>query len=205
MKGKVLFAGIAGVASMVAVSSAMAAGPVGPFDPKLQASVYNTKLVQAEDECPGSGVTVIGGQGACAPANVATDGTQFSVGKLLLKSKGGPTQVLAILKSSGNGDVKKALAGKSLRVKLTLRITRLAGANPATSPAATWVDQELSCFASAVPSNGNWIFKGALFGATGCNLDTDLLDDSFQKEVVAAAIVDATSGKAVAVPGVRKK
>ena len=82
MKGKALVAGIAGVAGLMVVSSAHAQGP---FDSKLQAAIFNTKLVQAMDECS-SPTTNIGGVDACAPANVNTGANeQFSVGKLLLK------------------------------------------------------------------------------------------------------------------------
>jgi hypothetical protein len=198
MKGKAI---VAGIASVLVGSVAYAAEP---FDSKLQAAVFNTKLVQAVDECA-TGTTTIGGVDACSPMNTTTAsvGNQFSVGKILVKSKLGPTQVLAILKSSGNGDTKKDLATTSLRVKLTLRVTkRTTAANP-TDP-VTWVDQELLCAPVTVPANGNFLFKGSLVGA-GCGLDTDLANEAFQKEVVSASIIENGSGLNVAVPGVRKK
>lgn len=200
MKGKALIAGIAGVAAALVVASSASAQE--PFDSKLQAAVFNTKLVQAMDECA-TGTTVIGGIDACAPANTLTaSGETFSVGKILVKSKIGPTQVLAIMKSSSNGENKKNLAGKHLRVRLTLRITRRTTSG---NPPATFVDQTLNCASSTVPSNGNFLFKGQLAGALGCNLDSSLANENFEKEIVSAEVVDADTGLAIGVPGVRKK
>jgi hypothetical protein len=204
MKGKVLLGAAAGIASVVLVGSAMAQEP---FDSKLQAAIFNTKLIQAVDECA-TATTVINGLAAC-PATQGGDtalNEQFSVGKLLVKSKGVPTQVLAILKSSGNGDTKKQLAGKNLRVRLTLRVTkRTSGTAPLD--AVTWSDVVLTCGNTLppVPSNGNFMFKGTLAGVAGCNLPTSLANESYQKEVVSASIIDADTGLTVAVPGVRKK
>jgi hypothetical protein len=196
------------MASLVAVSTAMAE----PFDSKLQAAVFNTKLVQAADECA-SPTTIIGGIDACAPANLTTAPTDpanvaelFSVGKLLVKSKNGTSQVLGILKSSGNGDTgfKKDLAGKTLAVRLVLRVTKRTTGTPAE--AVTWEDQTLTCTVPVtVGSNGNFLYKGGLAGSPGCGLSTALANEGFQKEIVSASIVDFTSNKAVAVPGVRKK
>jgi len=202
MKGKALVAGIAGVAAGLVVASSASAAE--PFDSKLQAAVYNTKLVQAQDECA-SPTTSIGGQDACAPANVITSsGQTFSVGKLLVKSAAGTSQVLAILKSSSNGENKKNLAGDTLRVRLTLRVTKRTSAT-APLDAVTWVDQVLNCAPVTVPSNGNFLFKNQLAGALGCGLDVDLANNGYEKEIVAASIIDVGSGKAIAVPGVRKK
>lgn len=202
MKGKAVLTGIAGVAAgMLVASSAMAAEP---FDSKLQAAVYNTKLVQAQDECA-SPTTNIGGVDACAPANVATaSGETFSVGKLLVKSAAGTSQVLAILKSSSNGENKKNLNGKNLAVRLTLRVTKRSSTTSPTDP-VTWVDQTLTCAPVAVGSNGNMLYKNQLTGPSGCNLDLDLASNGYEKEIVSASIIDADSGKAIAVPGVRKK
>lgn len=201
MKGKAVLTGIAGVAAgMLVVSSAMAAEP---FDSKLQAAVYNTKLVQAQDECA-SPTTMIGGVDACAPANVDTaSGETFSVGKLLVKSTAGTSQVLAILKSSSNGENKKNLNGKHLAVRLTLRVTKRTTTTAPTDP-VTWVDQTLTCATVTVGSNGNMLFKNQLAGS-GCNLDLDLASNDYEKEIVSASIIDVDSGKAIAVPGVRKK
>lgn len=209
MKGKAVLSAIAGVASLVLVSSALAE----PFDVKLQASIFNTKLVQAMDECA-TPTTLINGVAACAASNGVDTavGEQFSVGKLLLKSKGVPTQVLAILKSSGNGgdeaanDNKKVLAGKNLRVRLTLRITKRESATAPTD-AVTWSDVTVTCGSTQppVPSNGNWVYKGTLVGLAGCNLPAALANEAYQKEVVAAEVIDADTGLTVAVPGVRKK
>jgi hypothetical protein len=178
-----------------------------PFDSKLQASIFNTKLVQAVDECAVP-TTLISGLAACPATQGGTSAVaeQFSVGKLIVKSKGVPTQVLAILKSSGNGDTKKQLNGKNLRVRLVLRVTkRTSGTAP--TDAVTWSDVTLTCGGALppVPSNGNFMFKGTLAGVAGCNLPTALANEAYQKEVVSASIIDADTGLTVAVPGVRKK
>jgi hypothetical protein len=142
---------------------------------------------------------------ACAPANATTaSGETFSVGKLLVKSTAGSSQVLAILKSSSNGENKKNLAGKTLRVRLTMRVTKRSTAAIPVQP-VTWVDQVLNCNPVVVPSNGNFLFKNQLGGALGCGLDLDLAANGYQKEIVAASIIDAGTGKAIAVPGVRRK
>lgn len=195
MKGKAIIGGLAGIACMASVAFGQE-----PFDEKLQAATYNTKLVQAMDECAVP-TTVISGLNACAPANTATDGTDFSVGKLLVKSKGGSSQVLAILKSSGNALNKKALAGKDLRVQLTLRVTRRSSVG---NPAATFSDVTVECGSTAppVPSNGNFLLKTSL-GL--CGLPGTLAADGNLKEIVAASVIDDDNGFAVAVPGVRKK
>lgn len=202
MKGKALVAGIAGVAAGLMVASSVSAAE--PFDSKLQAAIFNTKLVQAEDECA-SPTTNIGGLDACAPANTNTSAVgTFSVGKLLVKSAAGTSQVLAILKSSSNGENKKNLAGKTLRVRLTLRVTKRSTTTAPLEP-VTWVDQVLNCASVTVPSNGNFLFKNQLSGVAGCGLSTALVNNAYQKEIVSAAIVDAGTGKVLAVPGVRKK
>jgi len=190
MKGKVIIGGFAGIVGLASVAFAQ------PFDAKLQAAVYNTKLVQAMDECD-TPTTVISGQGACVPANVVTDGTDFSVGKLLVKNKLGNSQILGLLKSSSNAANKNGLAGKNLRVRLTLRITQ-SGATP-----ATFADITVNCGnATPVPSNGNYLLKTQL---TACALPSALAADGTLKEIVSASIVDFTTGEAIAVPGVRKK
>jgi hypothetical protein len=205
MKGIKLVGGIAGAACLLAATAAIAQEP---FDEKLQAAIFNTKLVQALDECA-SPTTVINGLGACAPANVDTEaGAEFSVGKLLVKSRLVSSQVLAIVKSSPNADplTKKMLAGRDLRVRLTLRISKRTTASSPTAP-VTWSDIVLTCGSTAppVPANGNFIYKGTLVGLAGCNLTPALSNEQYQKEVVSAEVIDATSGLALAVPGVRKK
>ena len=200
MKGKAFIGGIAGVACLASAAFAQE-----PYDSKLQASTFNTKLVQAMDACD-TPTTTIGGLDACAPSNTTTDGTQFSVGKLLVKSKGGPSQVIAILKSSGNGDdtppPANDLAGKTVRVNLTLRITRRSGPG---GPAATFSDIDVVCAQAAAPigTNGNFVFKGPLSGCL--NFPALLASDQNLREIVSASIVDAGTGDAIAVPGVRKK
>jgi hypothetical protein len=174
-----------------------------PFDSKLKASTFKTKLVQAEDECV-SGTTIIGGQDACAPANVVTDGAQFSVGSLAVKSRTGSSQVLTILKSSGNGDVKATLGGKTVRTRLVLRITKRTTTTAPQDP-VTFTDQVLLCAPATITGTGNVVIKQQLTGLLGCNLPLVMASDQYQKEIVSASVIDAGSGKAIAVPGVRKK
>lgn len=178
------------------------------FDSKLQASTYKAKLVQAEDECVGSGTTTIGGIDACAPANTNTDGTHFTVGSLSVKSVAVSSQVLTILKSSGNadnmGNDKAALGGKTVRTRLVLRVTKRTTTSPPTQ-AVTWTDVVLLCSPHVVTGTGNIVIKEQLAGALGCGLDTDLVSEQYQKEIVSAAVIDAGTGKPIAVPGVRKK
>src|SRR6266404_5484959 len=117
-------------ASLVALVGAVPTFANGP-DAKLQAPIYKTSLVQAMDQCA-VGTTVILGTSGCAPSNTTlpppgTDGTPFNAGKLLVKSKStSPSQVLTVLKSSGNGNTgaKGALAGKMVSTHLTVRVTR---------------------------------------------------------------------------------
>jgi hypothetical protein len=204
MKGAIFVAGIAALGTMALAAGAFA----DPFDPNLNAKRFSAaqwsgQLVQAMDECT-SGTTVIGGIDACAPANVATDGTQFRYARLAVKSRIGAAQVVGIVRSQLNGDTPKALAGKTLRIRLVLRITKRATTSSPTEE-VTWVDQVLDCAPVTVGSDGNFLFKGQLAGALGCNLDPALADEGYAKEVVSASIVDATSGKAIAVPGVRKR
>jgi hypothetical protein len=175
------------------------------FDSKLQASTFKTKLVQAEDECV-SGTTTIGGVDACAPANVNTDGTKFSVGSLAVKSRAVSSQVLTILKSSGNGDTgeKSALGGMTVRTRLVLRITKRTTLTAPTEP-VTWSDVVLLCSSHVVTGSGNIVIKEQLAGLLGCNLDVDLNSEQYQKEIISASVINANTGEAIAVPGVRKK
>lgn len=186
-----IFGGIAIIGMLGLVPLAAQAGP----DAKLNAAVYNTKLVQAMDECSGA-VTSVLGQPACDPANVATDGTAFHIGKLVVKAKNNTAQVISILKSSGAID-KGALAGKNLQTRLVVRVTRTAG-----TPLVTWEDIELSCPASAASASGNWVAKASL---AACGLATTIGSEVSNREIVSAAIIDADTGLAIGVPGVKKK
>jgi hypothetical protein len=190
---------------VTALAFMASAATADSFDSKLQASTFKAKLVQAEDECA-AGTTTIGGVDACAPANVLTDGTHFSVGSLSVKSVSVSSQVLTILKSSGNGDPgdKSALGGLNVGTRLVLRITKRTSVGAPTD-AVTWVDQVLNCKPQVVTGTGNLVLKQTLVGLNGCNLDTDLASDAYQKEVVSASVINADTGKAIAVPGVRKK
>jgi hypothetical protein len=190
-------------AALLATATAHAAEP---FDSKLQASIFKTKLVQAVDECVG-GATTIGGVDACVPTNATTDGTFFSIGSVSVKSRFSTAQVLTIIKSSGNGDVgqKSALGGKKVGTRLVVRVTkRTTAANP-TDP-VTWTDQVLDCVPAPpndiINGTGNRVSKMTL---AQCGLDTDLVLDHYQKEIVSASVIDVDTGEAIAVPGVRKK
>jgi hypothetical protein len=204
MKGKALVGGIVGIACMILASAAMA---VEPFDSKLQASAFSSKLVQAMDECD-TPMSVFAGAGVCDPANVDTEsGATFSVGKAVLKSKSTSfSQIIGVLKSSGNGANKKNLAGRNLRMQVVLRITKRTTLTAPTIP-MTWEDLTFNCTVVAVPANGNFVFKAAMSSVIDptCGMSSTLATDEYQKEVVSIAIIDADSGKAVAVPGVRKK
>jgi len=186
-RGLILLVGATTVLGLPAVLRA------DPMSDKLVASAYNVKLVPAFDECA-SPVTVVGGEPACDPTHSSTDGTPFNMGKLIVKHKPSPAQVLGILKSSAVG---KTLAGKNVAIRLVLRVTKSKG-----EPLVTWEDQTLTCPASTVPSTGNVILKHKL---ADCGLATQLVGTSTYKEVVSAAIIDQDSGKPIAVPGVRDK
>lgn len=204
MKGSIWVACIAALGALALSASVFA----DPFDPNLNAkrfsaSHWSGQMVQAMDECA-SATTVINGIDACAPANVVTDGTQFKYARLAVKSRISSSQVIAVARSRYNGDTPMALAGKTLRVQLVLRITKPPTTSSPTE-AATFVDQVLDCAPVTVGSDGNFLFKGQLAGSLGCNLDSSLANEGYSKEVVSASIIDAGSGKAIAVPGVRKR
>ncbi len=163
-------------------------------DPSLNAKQYSTTLVQAMDEC-GSAVTNVDGVGACPTANVDTDGTHFRMAKISIKSKFGPRQILTQIRSNGTNPPN--LANRLVHTLIVLRVTRTNQA-----PLVTWVDQLLDCPDIAVPSNGNAIQKTSL---TDCGLAASLANDTTNKEVLAVRIVDSVTGKAIAVPGVRRK
>jgi len=167
---------------------------VGP-DPNLKAIRYSTSLVQAMDQCTFS-ITNVGGVLACAPSNSSTDGTHFTTGKVLIRELSGGSQVVTALKSSA-ATPPAALAGKSIQTVIMLRVTRTTG-----SPLVTWVDQTLDCPPVIVPANGNVVQKVTLLD---CNLPQTLEDKTTNKEVLSVQVVDSVTGKAFAVPGVRRK
>lgn len=197
-----------GLAAVIGVA-ATAVHAAEPFDSKLQASTYKTKLVQAMDECL-TGTTLINGLDACAPANLLTDGTSFNAGSISVRSTISSSQVLTILKSSGNSTgtadddngPKADLGGKVVHTRLVLRITRrtTSGSDP-----ATFVDVVLNCAPVTITGTGNMVWRGQLAGALGCNLDSSLANEQYEKEIISASVVDDGTGKAIAVPGVRKK
>lgn len=184
------------LASAVLVSwIALPATALGGPDAKLNAAIYKAKLVQAMDECAAPVTTVLG-VSACDPANVNTDGTAFNIGKLVVKAKNKDTQVIALVKSSRAVD-KAALASRNLQARLVVRVTRTAG-----SPLVTWEDFELECPASVATTKGNWVSKNSL---QSCGLSSTIGREDSNREIVSAAIVDADTGLAIAVPGVKKK
>lgn len=173
-----------------------------PFDTRLRANVYRTNLVQAADECAAP-TTLIGGVAACAAANVNSSEARFSVGRLLVRGIDRPTQVVAILGSRPNEVSSRDLAGRNLRVQLTLRLTKR---SDFASDAATWADQVLTCGTITVPTSGRFVFRGRLVGASpNCGLTPSLASETFMKEVVSAAVIDADTGLPLAVPGVRRR
>ena len=163
-------------------------------DPTLTGKVFSSSLVQAMDECA-SAVTNVGGVGACPTSNVDTDGTHFRMGRVVIKANFGPRQVFTQLKSSGTTP-PNALANRLLHTVIVLRVTRTNQA-----PIVTWVDQVLDCPDIAVPSNGNATQKASF---TDCGLAATLADNTTNKEVIAVRVVDSVTGKAVAVPGLRR-
>src|SRR5437899_4446891 len=98
-----------------------AAGP----DPNLKATRYSTSLVQAMDQCTFS-VTNVGGVAACTPSNSSTDGTHFTVGRVVIRSMGSKNQVITALTSS-RATPPAALANKLVHTVIILRVTRTTG------------------------------------------------------------------------------
>lgn len=198
---------------VAAVSLALAGqGQAEPFDVKLQSAIFKSKLVQAVDECA-LPTTLINGVAACPAASATTDGTQFSTGQIIVKSRNNNSQVLVLLKSSGNGgdeaanDNKKALGGKVVQTRLVLRVTKRESAS-APSDAVTWQDLVLLCPAvtpDTITGTGNYVKRMPLVGNAGCGLPPALASEAFQKEIVSVSVIDAGSGEAIAVPGVRKR
>jgi hypothetical protein len=199
-----LYTGVAAAAVLIAVTSATAQQP---YDSKLQASVYKAKLVQAMDECAVP-TTLISSLAACPASHATTDGTPFNSGRLVVKSKIVSSQVLVILKSSGNADVKSALGGMDVQTRLTLRVTKRTEGTPIGS-AATWQDITVNCPTTpdTITGTGNYVKRMTLagVGSTACGLPSSLAAEQFQKEIVSAAVINANTGEAIAVPGVRKK
>ena len=187
---KALISTVVTVGLLVSLPSWVHADP----DPTLTGKVFSSSLVQAMDECA-SAVTNVGGVGACPTSNVDTDGTHFRMGRVVIKANFGPRQVFTQLKSSGTTP-PNALANRLLHTVIVLRVTRTNQA-----PLVTWVDQVLDCPDIAVPSNGNATQKASF---TDCGLAATLADNTTNKEVIAVRVVDSVSGKAVAVPGLRR-
>jgi hypothetical protein len=181
--------------TLPAVALLFASAADAQYDAKLQAPLFKTKLVQAVDECA-SPTTIISGIGACAPTNADTDGTQFSVGHMIVRARINSAQVLTVLRSSPNAAVKAALGGLNVRTRLTVRVTRSTGVS------TTWADFVLNCPISTVTGTGNIVMRSSL---TGCGLPGVAATESFQREIVHAEVINADTGRAIAVPGVRKR
>ena len=199
-----LFGGaVGGLAVLGLATMAMAQAQPPGADAKLNSPVYSVKLVKAMDECT-SPITHIQSVGACLPANSDTDAVSFNSGKLIVKQKpaGHGSQVIYILKSSGaSGDNKKDLANKTIQAQLVLRITR-GGNFVQQGTQVTWEDKTLLCPSVTVPDNGNAVMKTSL---EACGLTSFLAAPNANKEIVSASIVDFTTHKAIAVPGVVHK
>ena len=183
---------IALVALGAVIVQPLGARAVGP-DPNLKARSYSTAMVQAMDQCT-SAITNVGGVGACAPSNSSTDGTPFTSGNVSIRNRSTSSQVKMLLKSSA-ATPPGALAGKSIHLVIVLRVTRTVG-----TPLVTWLDRTLDCPSVTVPPSGNVSQKTTL---ASCGLVSPLSDDTTNKEVLSAQVVDSTSGKPIAVPGVR--
>jgi len=166
----------------------------GP-DLNLKAQLYSANLVQAMDQCA-SAVTNVGGVGGCTPSNSSTDGTHFNLGRVLIRSRFGRSQVATALRSS-SASPPGALAGKTVHVVIMLRVTRTIG-----SPPVTWVDQTLDCPNIPVGPTGDVVQKVSL---TDCGLAAALADNTTNKEVLAVQVINNGSGKPIAVPGTRRK
>ena len=161
-------------------------------DPSLNAKSYRVSLVQAMDQCTNA-VTNVGGVGACAASNTNTDGTRFSLGRIIVKNIEGDRQVQTLLKSNRTSP-PAALAGKVIHTEIVLRVT-------STSGSVTWVDQTLECPDAAVLSDGKVIQKVSL---QSCGLPAPLSDNTTNKEIVTIRVVDSGSGLTIAVPGIRR-
>src|SRR6185295_17321187 len=151
-------------------------------------------LVQAMDECPSS-VTNVGGVAACTSSNSSTDGTPFTLGRVLIRARLGQTQVATTLKSS-QASPSGALSGKTIHTVIVLRVTRTVGGF------VTWVDQTLDCPNVIVTGNGDVSQKVSLLD---CGLAPALAENTTNKEVLSVQVVDSGSGKPIAVPGVRRR
>lgn len=181
--------------TLPAMALLFASAAEAQYDAKLQAPIFKTKLVQAVDECA-SPTTVISGIGACAPTNAASDGTPFSVGHMIVRARINSAQVLTVLRSSPNAGVKAALGGLNVRTRLTVRVTRTSALS------TTWADFTLNCPISTVTGTGNIVMRSAL---TACGLPGVAASENFQREIVHAEVINADTGLAIAVPGVRRR
>ena len=181
------------VALGVLVGQPVRVDAVGP-DPNLRALVYNTNLVQAMDQCTFS-ITNVGGVAACTPSNSSTDGTHFTVGRVIIRAMTSRGQVATLLRSS-KATPPAAFANKLVHTVIVLRVTRTTG-----TPLVTWVDQTLNCPNILVPPTGDAIQKATLLD---CGLAAALADNTTNKEIVSVQVVDNASSKAIAVPGVRR-
>ena len=168
----------------------------GAIDRNLFSPMYHSTLVQAMDQCMVT-MTNIGGVGGCTPSNSnTTDGTPFTKGWVSIRAKSGRSQVTTVLRSAQTLP-PHALANMTVHTVITMRITRFS-----SSPTVTWVDQTLDCPQVAVPASGNYSQRTTL---QACGLPSTLADDNTMKEVLSVQVIDDNSGKAIAVPGIRKK
>ena len=177
----------------VIIGMPLPGGATGP-DLGLKANLYSANLVQAMDQCT-SAVTNVGGVGGCAPANTNTAGTDFTLGRVLIRARAGRSQVATALRSS-TATPPAALAGKTLHTMIILRVTSTVG-----TP-VTWVDQTLDCPNIPVGPTGDVLQKVSL---TDCGLPAALADNTTNKEVISVQVIDNASGNPLAVPGIRRR
>jgi hypothetical protein len=154
---------------------------------RLLAHKSKVQFVQAMDPCsPGTPFPPL--PDICLASNILTDGTPFSRGQMLSIDN----VVRWRLVSSPIG---APLAGKTVRLMMAFRAT-----DPAAPGQLTFPDQTILCPPVLVPASGNVSAFHDLH--VDCGLLPTNLDENM--EATAAAIIDAGTGLAIAVPGVRQ-
>ena len=172
-----------------------------------KAPQYTVWFVRAFDECT-SGVTIVnpGSVQACPQTNATTDATNTMTFAKLKVSKSGRTDTQ--LKIVGKGFSPTAQIG----LQLTLRVSNSLTASPAPAT-KTYQDETIVCgpvtggtcgrYFQPI-SNGKINAKDLLNAClAGNNLSGNL--GSGNMEVVDAALIDCTTGKAIGVPGVLRQ
>jgi hypothetical protein len=183
-----------GVASLVAVSNSATAQVVS--FPRIARGI-NTWMARAVDECSAPTTTVLtpgSPTSGCIQSNAVTDNT---LGMKFTKLN---MNTLGHIRLTGTGFA----LGDEVRVRLTLRVTRNAGTKhpPAASTRVTFADTTVDC--PKAPDAFNARPNGAIVGFTDLAtcLDTNSGLASGNIEVIDVSLINALTGKVVAVPGV---